>query len=124
MGDTLFGKKIILQPSSEIKSGYGLQTDGSNLYFNNVSVSLTNFTPNLQEVTDAGLTTDRTVFFSNSETSIVCQGLISCESDIRILTNDNNDSFKIAIGSSNVGLQNQGVHSIAIGSDSGKASQE
>ena len=74
MGDTIFGKQIILQPSSEIKPGYGLQTDGSNLYFNNEQIDIGSSVPSLQQVTEVGNTTDRTVFFSNSETSIVCQG--------------------------------------------------
>ena len=38
MGDTIFSKNVILQPSSEIKSGYGIQTDGTKIYFNSSEI--------------------------------------------------------------------------------------
>ena len=72
MGDTLFGKKIILQPSSEseLNSSYGLQTDGSNLYFNNEQIGIGSSVPSLQQVTEVGAITNETLYCNNSSIAI------------------------------------------------------
>lgn len=66
MGDTFFTKNLILQPTT-LNPKYGLQTDGSNLYFNNVQVDVVGSVPSLQQVTEIGAITDKTVSLGKLE---------------------------------------------------------
>ena len=65
MGDTFFTKNLILQPTT-LNPKYGLQTDGSNLYFNNVQIDVGSV-PSLQQVTEIGAITDKTVSLGKLE---------------------------------------------------------
>ena len=73
MGDTFFTKNLILQPTT-LNSKYGLQTDGSNLYFNNKIVDTGGAIPSLQQVTQSGNFTGDTILFTNPGDAIICQG--------------------------------------------------